>query len=1163
MVRLGDVTRIALSGELQTRTMNLMGCHLMGKKCSRWRTVGLVELLVLWSCLSCFSGTLLAEETPPPPPAVPAAQSEFFERRIRPVLVDKCYACHSTQTKEPQGGLRLDIPSGLREGGESGPVLEAGNVEESLLIAALRHASLEMPPDEKLPPHVIADFEAWIRAGAVDPRSEDLQAVPTGQAIYEKSKRHWAFQPLAEPDLPEVAQSEWVQSEMDAFILHRLEAQGLRPAPPAEPRILLRRAHFALTGLPPTLEQQANFEEALTQRPESAFRMLVDQLLDAPQYGERWARHWLDIARYADNKGYVFYFEKTFPWAWTYRDYVVRAFNEDLPYDRFIIEQLAADQLDLGQDQRALTAMGFLTVGPRFTNNTHDILDDRIDVVSRGLLGLTLSCARCHDHKYDPISQSDYYALYGVFRSSFEPFVLPEFQPRPTDEASQEFEKGLEERATKLNDFLEKQRQMIITGARERITEYLLAAHHRRNHPNTENFMLLSDKGSIVPVVVLRWEQFLKATRREHNPIWAVWHAYAEIPDGDFAQHVNQVHRRLFPAETAATVSDSLMHPAVYEAFHAQPPTNMQDVAERYGNLFQRVQQRWQVTMEQAAQAGDPEPIGLADISDEQLRQVLYSRDSPANLPREFDWGFLQLLPDRPTQAEFQTLLREVEQWTMTQPAAPPRAMILHDRATPYEPFIFVRGNPNRRGAPVIRQLPHAISLQGQAPLVQGSGRLALARAIADPKNPLTARVIVNRVWKQHFGRGLVATPSDFGLRSEPPSHPDLLDWLAGKFISQGWSLKQLHRTIMNSAVYQQTSTPSFGNAGLNPQTTDPENRLLWKFPRRRLDFEAMRDSLVAATGELDDKRGGPSVNLLSGFVPRRTLYGFVDRMDVAPLLRTFDFPNPGASSASREETTVAPQGLYFLNNTFLHDCAQRVNQRPDVASLDTVERIGLLYQLLFARHPQPAELQFAQEYLSPVETVPQVTEWQYGYGAVNEEAQRVVTFTPLTTWVDGRWQVGSQLPDPALGWIFIDRRGGHPAATNDRCAIRRWQSTVRGELTITGTLAHRPEPGNGVRGRLVSSRHGLLGEWKVHNSEAVMEPLVIQVEPGDTLDFVVDFQGEITHDEHEWPITIRPVGVKGRQDWNSETDFSGGTADVWVRYVHALLMTNEFVFVD
>jgi hypothetical protein len=1121
------------------------------------------------------TGILLAEETETGQ-AISRSHAEFFERRIRPVLVAKCYECHSSDANKPQGGLRLDSPAMLRKGGESGPALVAGNVDESLLISAIRHESLEMPPEEKLPPHVIADFETWIQSGAVDPRPAGLLARSNRNAIYEKSKTHWAFQPVTAPNLPKVANPQWVQSEIDTFILSQLESRGLRPSPPASPHALLRRAHFALTGLPPTPEQLKTFENTLSAMPQSAFRILIDRLLASPQYGERSARLWLDVARYADNKGHVYYFEKTFPWAWTYRDYVVRAFNEDLPFDRFILEQLAADQLDLGEDRRPLTAMGFLTIGPQFANNTHDILDDRIDVISRGLLGITISCARCHDHKYDPVSQADYYALYGILRSSFEPIVLPEFQHSPPGESYTEFKKGLEERSAKLNGFLDAQRQMISTGARERVAEYLLAAHHRRNHPNTENFMLLSEKGSIIPVAVLRWEQFLKATQRQHDPIWTVWHAYSEIPDDQFTRRANEVYRSLFSPNqiTSSTTPAPQIHPAVREAFQANAPTSIQDVAQRYDDLFKDIHTRWKAAVQQAQDTGQLQPRSFTDVHNEQLRQVLYGRNSPANLPREFDWGVPQLLPDRPTQEEFQTLLEDVEQWTMTQPAAPPRAMILNDREEPYEPFVFIRGNPNHRGSPVSRQLPDVIATSKQTPFVDGSGRLELAHAIADPKNPLTARVLVNRVWKQHFGAGLVETPSDFGLRSNRPSHPELLDWLARNFIDNGWSIKHLHRTIMNSAVYQQTSKAAPQNqvtlqtdldsSHPSPQTRDPENRLLWKSSRRRMDFEAMRDSMIAVTGELDLKSGGPPVQLFSDFVPRRTLYGFVDRMDVAPLLRTFDFPNPAASSAGREETTIASQGLYFLNNAFIHHCAQRVKERADNEASNTADRIGFIYRLLFARSPSADEVQLAEEYLSTTTMAHRVPEWEYGYGAIDEQVQRVLTFKPLTTWMDGRWQVGPQLPDPQLGWVFIDHRGGHPAATNNRCAIRRWKSSIRGDLTMTGTLTHRPEAGNGVRGSIVSSRHGLLGQWKAHNSNTATGPVQTEVEPGDTIDFVVDFQGEIAHDEHEWPVTISTPSAAGQpQTWNSQHDFYIGPSDIWVNYVHALLMTNEFIFVD
>ena len=1103
-------------------------------------------LMTIWLVVCCH---VVHGEENPQTTAANAVRAAYFERHIRPVLVEHCYQCHSAKNQPLKGGLALDSAAGLQAGGDSGEVVSAGQPEDSLLLSALRHDALEMPPKKRLPQVTIDRFAHWIEQGAYYPGA----GAPPADSVASRAAEHWAFQPVRRPTPPALADGSEMESQVDHFIRHRLTQRGLTAGRPADRRTLIRRAYFDLIGLPPSPEAVEAF---VADESPQAFHAVVDQLLESPRYGERWGRYWLDVARYADNKGYVFYFEKTFPWAWSYRDYVIRAFNEDLPYDRFIVEQLAADQLDLGDDRRALTAMGFLTVGPRFTNNTHDILDDRIDVVTRGLQGLTFACARCHDHKYDPIPQADYYGLYGIFRSSFEPLVLPEYQTAEDSAAYQAFQTGLEERQKKLADFIEQQRLTIVTGARERVEEYLMAAHYRRHHPATDNFMLLTDKGALIPLMVQRWEQYLKRRQIHRDPIWTVWHAYAAVPDGDFAEQAPKIHQRLFGSDDAATAVP--MHPRVRAAFATTPPATMRDIAKGYGALFAEV--RGGEGDQGSKAAGAPAPTAAADAQAEALRQVLYAKDSPANLPLEFDWGFLQLLPDRPTQAEFQKLLKEVEQWTMKQPAAPPRAMVLRDRQQAYEPHLFVRGNPNRRGRPVGRCIPAPIGGPERQSVTTGSGRLELARAIASVDNPLTARVLVNRVWRHHFESGLVTTPSDFGLRSQAPSHPDLLDWLASDFMANGWSIKHLHRRIMNSAVYQQQSTPADSAHATLGLQQDPNNRLLWKYPRRRLDFEAMRDSLLSVAGGLDLKVGGPPVNLFSGFQGRRSVYGFVDRMNVATLLRTFDFPEPTTSSSGREQTTVPPQGLYFLNHDFVHQCAERVAARSNVPNVSPQDRVTRIYQMLFGRTPDARELTLALGYLQAGEPKTEPTAWKYGYGAVDADQQRVRQFTELTTFVNGRWQGGPALPDPKLGWVFMDRQGGHPAVSDDRCCIRRWTSPISGTVTITGKLRHVPEPGNGVRARMISSQHGVLGEWKVDMSQAVTGPVKVQVTPGATVDFVVDAQGHITHDEHQWTLAIQ--GDEG-SSWDSAADFRGGPANLWVDFAHALLMTNEFVFID
>lgn len=1091
---------------------------------------------------------------------------DFFEAKIRPLLLDNCVSCHGA--KKQESGLRLDSRAAILKGGDSGAAVRLGKPDMSLIVAAVtRTGDLKMPPNKPFSTDQVAAISKWVQMGLPWPDTAPMIAKPTA------ADSHWAFKPVVQPHVPNVVDGSSIVNDIDRFIIAKLADRQLELAPAASPATLIRRATFDLLGLPPTPEEVSEFTAAADKDFAAAWQALIGRLLESPHYGERQARFWLDVARYADNKGYVFFEEKNFPWAWTYRDWVVRAFNEDLPYDQFVLQQLAADLL-AKDDRRALAAMGFLTLGPRFMNNTHDVLDDRIDVVTRGLLGLTVTCARCHDHKFDPIPQEDYYSLYGVFRSSIEPTLRPLLEAAPDSDQYRSFHKGMLERTQKLDDFIETQRAAMMAGSRNRAAEYLLAVHKKRNHPNTENFMLLTDKGAIIPAMVHRWEVFLKRARRKADPVWTVWFRFSDLADDNFAAEAKQVHVALFNDKAASSSGAAPINALVRQALAEHPPTSMEDVSKAYGKLLAKVDKDWQQQLKSR-----PQDKRLEDPVAEQLRQVLYGPGAPPMVPRDLGWGFLDLLPDRPTQGEFKKLLGAVESHARSAPGAPPRAMVLVDATIPHEPAIFLRGNPNREGQHVPRRFLKVLSPVKREPFAAGSGRLELARAIVDPKNPLTARVMVNRIWQQHFGVGLVDTPSDFGLRSSPPSHPQLLDWLASKFVAGDWSVKRLHRMIMTSAVYRQSSSVSrikYERSLL----VDSANRLLWRFPRRRLDFESTRDAQLFVAGAMDQRIGGPPANVLAGYNGRRTIYGFINRMDMPGVMRTFDFPEPAATSPRREVTTVPQQALFFLNHDFVRETARRVLRRSDVnAVTNDNAKVDRIFRVLFGRGPDSDETNFANAFLDRSPAKMQPTPWRYGYGAVDEKTQRVSKFAELTHWSGARLQAGSALPDPKLGWVFHDRTGGHPAATDDRCFILRWVSPVSGQVEITGQLAHRPEPGNGVRGRIVSQRNGIVGEWKVDQSETATPVKTIMVEVGTTIDFVVDWQGQIFHDEFEWPVEIRVAARKvdnasekkptpgnaqpAVQAWSSQKQFRQAPRDLWVDYVHALLMTNEFVFVE
>jgi hypothetical protein len=833
---------------------------------------------------------------------------EFFEKSVRPVLVERCVGCHGPKAKK--GGLRLDTREGVLAGGDDGAVVVPGKPADSRLVAAVKHAGKLKMPEKKLPYAEIAALEKWVQLGAPWPAKVTLTPP-------EKAADHWAFGPVRAVAVPGYKYQVPSPNPIDAFIQARLEKAKLTLAPEADKRTLLRRVTFDLTGLPPT---PAELEAFLKDDTKDAYEKVVDRLLKSERYGERWGRHWLDVARYADNKGYVFFEQKEYPWAWTYRDYVIDAFNRDVPFDRFVLEQLAADQLKL-DDPKSLAALGFLTVGGHFMGNVHDIIDDRIDVVTRGFMGLTASCARCHDHKFDPIPTADYYSLYGVFRSCTEPMVPPLWgKPADTEEAKkQAAELAAKEKA--LTEFVVAKHTELVTHARTRAAEYLLAAHAARDVPPADDFMLIADKGDLNPAMTTRWRAFLERTRKAKDATWAAWHRYADTPEAEFGM--------VKPADTD--------NKRVRAAF-VTPPKAMKEVAERYGKLLAEVETEWK-------KAGGKAP--LTDPAAEALRAAFYGPTAPADAPLALDWGFLSLFPDRATQAEYQKLIKEVE---ASATKGPPRAMVLLDADRPHDPRVFVRGNPNRLEDEVPRQFLKAVD-PNRKPFATGSGRLELAQAIASKDNPLTARVFVNRVWMHHFGKGIVGTPGDFGVRGDPPTHPELLDWLAAEFMTDGWGVKKLHRRIVTSAAYKQASADRDDG-----RAADPENRLLWRQNRRRLEFEPLHDAMLAVSGGLDLKTGGPSVPLFSGKT-RRAVYGSIDRLEFPSLLATFDVPNPAATSPERTNTTVSPQALYLMNGPFARDCAKKLLAAPAVKDTITPDaKLDAICLACFARPPTEKE---------------------------------------------------------------------------------------------------------------------------------------------------------------------------------------------------------------
>ncbi len=1018
---------------------------------------------------------------------------EFFETKVRPVFVERCYSCHSADAKKLKGALRVDSREALLKGGESEtPAIAPGKPDESQLIKAVRYEeeALRMPPKQKLKAEEIAALEAWVKLGAPMPKAQVASAgaatKPHGMTI-EEGKKFWSLIAPKDARPPEVKQAAWARNDVDRFVLAKLEEKKIAPSAPADRRTLIRRATFDLIGLPPTVGEIEAFEKDPSA---VAYEKVIDRLLASPQYGERWGRYWLDVARYADTKGYVFQEERRFGFSYTYRDWVVRSLNDDLPYDQFLIHQIAADRLELKEDKRPLAALGFLTVGRRFLNAQPDIIDDQIDVICRGTMGLTVACARCHDHKYDPIPTADYYSLYGVLASSREPDKLPLIGDAPIGAEKAEFEKELTARKAVIDEYEVKRQAEINASLIERKTvvksliagQSLLAADDSKAKS-------IGEKYELHPWVVQRWRDYLKQSGLGPRAFFSVWGPY-----------------------------DALL----------------------------------------ARKLGAKSPVNLTRAE----AQLLFNGDD-GNKVRE--------------------LKEKVDALVATHPGSPPRAMAMEDLPAPVEPVVFVRGNAGNPGKQVPRQFLAVLSAEKREPFKQGSGRMELAKKIASKENPLTARVMVNRVWQRHFGAGLVRTPSDFGTRGEKPTHPELLDWLALRFENEdGWSLKKLHKRMMLSATYQQASVDA------NPvaRQVDPENRLLWRMNARRLDFEAMRDSLLATSGQLDSKIGGRSIDIFAQpFSNRRTLYAFIDRQNLPGTFRMFDFASPDSHSPQRFATSVPQQALYMMNSPFVIEQAKKLAARAAMGKEEEPAKgIAKLYRSVLGRGPTKDELDLGSKFVqvemaqSPDAVALNSSAWQYGYGEFDEATQRVKAFQKLPHFTGSNWQGGAALPDAKLGWVLLSAGGGHVGNDEKHAVIRRWVAPRDCSVAINGKLSHTSKDGNGVRARLITSREGLLGSWIVYRKEAATDVKRIAVKTGDTVDFMVDCgrDGDYNSDQFDWSVTVtkeaavEPVaGDDTGGSWSSQSEFSGPAPkpampmNAWEKYAQVLLESNEFMFVD
>lgn len=947
-----------------------------------------------------------------------------------------------------------------------------------------------------------------------------LSSVATG-------REHWSLQPVVRPDIP----VHGIEDPIFFLVGQRLEQAGLVSAPTARRRDWIRRLFYNLTGLPPTYERL----KSLVAFPGSDAALaagLVEDLLSSPHYGERWARHWLDVARYSDTKGYAYAGEEfDFPHAWVYRDWVVESFNRDLPYNKFIQRQIAADLLlEEGLcDRSDLAAMGFLTLGRRFLGVEPDIIDDRIDVVTRGVLGLTVSCSRCHDHKFDAIPTADYYALYGVFKSSRE--ELRALEPAVAGQHAE-----LRKKTETLAAEFEKRAVVMEKRYLERSAEYMLAALDISKVPPPD-FAEIIEGDDLIPAQIRRWHEFLSQEVRGEDPVFGPWVSLGrgESPDLSWA--------------------NPLVAEALSVEVHGKSPVAMQEVAGRYAELLQRSVDREKDNEVEAWR---------------ELRAAVEGPGSPIHIPRDYIHDVEWLFDDAnkgPLKKAQAALDREVI--NLREKAL--HALCLVDRPVASNVRIFGRGRYPNQLAEVARG-SLAILHGGKRPAYEaGSGRLELARELTAADNPFTARVIVNRLWRGHFGEGLVRTDSDFGVRSGRPSHPELLDFLAAELMEHNWSLKHVQRLIATSALARV-------QAG-NPPSVDAGNRLLSVHPRRRLDFESMRDSMLAASGELDLRVGGPPGELLGSEASRRrSLYGRVDRQYLPATLSVFDFANPELHSPRRYRTNVPQQALFLLNAPFTvaraQALAERVRSTTDGEQPDGT-RVERLFMHVYGRRPTMAEAEGALAFLSPglererPELPPEVTAWSYGYGRFDHRSGRVRKFHELPHFSGRAWGGGEKWPDPALGWVRLTAAGGHVGNKVEHAAIRRWTSPVSAILRMESAISKIEDCGDGLRAWVSSSRQGLLGTWEINFGKTEWAGLErIEVEAGDTLDFIVDCGAENNFqcDGFEWAPRLETVG--GTKAWDAKEHFGGERSgdqvlDPWERLAQALLISNEAMFLD
>ena len=867
------------------------------------------------------------------------SSTDFFEKKIRPVLAENCQGCHNAKLKT--AGLDLSSAAGFAQGGQSGPAAVAGKPAESRLIRAVGYGeTLKMPPTGKLTAEQVADLTAWVQTGAVWPGAEGAAAPavrPPSRQFTAAEKTFWAFQPVKDSPLPAVKNQDWIQSPIDRFVLARLEEKGLAPAPPADKISLLRRVTFDLTGLPPTESEVRAF---LADRSPDAYRNVVERLLASPRYGERWGRHWLDVARYADSTGNDE--DHRYPYAWRYRDYVIDAFNNDVPYDRFIREQVAGDLLPSPDGKplntRGLVATGLLALGPKALAQKdkpkmlYDIYDEQVDVVSKAFLGLTVSCARCHDHKFDPILTRDYYSMGAIFANTrdfanvgdgvskmlYRPLV-----PRAQYEQYQAYQRQVSQAALAVEDLIDQENDAYLHGLTPHLAEYMLAA--RRVYSGGGAPADIARETNLKEDVLRKWVEYLKPSP-ESKPHLNAWR---DAP-ADKAAEAAEVYQKGFETRAAAWAK-------TLGAYRARARKMLMD-----RNM-------------------PPPPKPEFDAATDPFFFDVNFGAGPFAIPAKDADRFYR--PE--AREQLKKLRAALDELKRDAPPEPAMACAVEE-GDPVKQKVFVRGDYNNPGEEAPQAFPKILMINARQPeIASGSGRDRLAEWLASPSNPLPARVMVNRVWQWHFGEGIVRTPDNFGKMGERPTHPELLDYLASRFVESGWSVKALQRTILLSSAYRMSSEAPEASV-----EADPENKLLTRFNRRRLDVEEIHDGMLAIEGSLDLTMGG---TLQHGFgtdkensadrlslnpeaLRRRTVYLPLRRANLPTLLNLFDFGDATTVTGKRSLTNVAPQALFMMNSDFVAERALSVAQSIRKNGATPGQAIERAYWRILDRPPAPAE---------------------------------------------------------------------------------------------------------------------------------------------------------------------------------------------------------------